>query len=111
MKLAELASTGALVEHSKEQKTVTWTALDGNEYSGEVTVKVLAFGVVEKMVNYALEQGTTASVALIMAAVEFEGGDTLSLELAENLDPGFARALVEAINEVNPTKKPTTPEQ
>lgn len=112
MDLKQLQEEGGFVSPTPVVKEVTWkdrTADDGSalpDVTFTIHVKKLSFGTIDQLfVSDDKDAERSRMSAYIAAAVGLgdDGKQRLSYEKAYQLKPGLARALMEAIGEVNET--------
>lgn len=101
MNLKELKAKGAFVPVHPIKKSVTWKNED-EEVSFDVFVRKMSFGDYERL--FLAESDDRSRMARVLCeSVKLgdEGKDSLSYEDAYQLNPSFARVLLDAVNEVN----------
>lgn len=92
MKKSALRELGAFVPDEPENVAVEWETKDGEKRRADIAIRHLSFSAMEK-----LEAGTPGFLArLVMACAVFDGEQLTQAEV-EDLDPRFARALVQKI--------------
>lgn len=114
MDLQQLREQGGFVSPTPVVKEVTWkerTADDGStlpDVAFTIHVKKLSFGAIDQiLISEGKDAERSRMSAYIAAAVGLgeDGKQRLSYTDAYQLKPGLARALMEAIGEVNETAK------
>ncbi|MCY1282205.1 Phage tail assembly chaperone, TAC [compost metagenome] len=110
MNLDQLRAKGGIVESGQVKQSVEWTHVDeaGETVTDkfDIFVKRLSYGVMEDALSAATPgQKRSLTAGLISAAVGFgeDGQEALSYDEALQLHPGLAKALSEAVREVNGT--------
>jgi hypothetical protein len=107
MKLAELQEKGAFINSELVPKELLWTrVVDGEEVTDAFTVHVarLSYGVFERAIGMAPQEGDRSlAAALIAAAVRLgdDGSERLTYDQAYSLEVGLATLLSNAVSEVN----------
>lgn len=102
MNLKELKAAGGFVPAEAVKRSVVWERAPGDEVTFDIYVKRLSFGSVERMLTETNEN-RSRSAELIAACVRLgeNGADALTYDDAYNLEPSLAKAIGEAVREVN----------
>ena len=114
MDLKQLQEKGAFVPSAPILKEVSWThtpegASEPVTDTFNVHVKKLSFGAIEQLLSPDNKQSERAKMSAFIAATIMLGDDgkqVFPFAKAYELDPGFANALMGAINAVNGTGAP-----
>ena len=108
MNLKELKSKGGFVSSKPVEKTILWTrSVDGVEVSDEFTVQIkpMSYGDIERIFIDPKDADRSRTAALIAESVILsDGKERLSYQDAYQLAPSLARALADAVSEVNAAK-------
>lgn len=102
MDLAQLKAAGGFIPSEAVKRSVTWERGPDDAVTFDIFVKRLSFGAVERMLTE-VDTNRSRSAELIAACVRVgeDGKDALSYEDAYNLEPSLAKAIGEALREVN----------
>lgn len=106
MDLSQLQELGGFVSSTPVKHEVTWSPPEGESVTFTVHIKRLSAGVVERL--WSDPRKDRSSSAILIAEAVFLGDDgaqSVPYEMAFNMAPSLANALLEAIETVNPTRK------
>lgn len=103
MNIKELKARGAFVAAQPVLKNVTWQPPDGDAVNFDIFIKRLSFGTVERV--FLTEEADKSQSANYIAQAVMLGDEkgkpvSISYQDAYDMEPSFARVLLEAINEV-----------
>lgn len=104
--LKDLKAVGGIIPEAPIAKQITFKLDDDQEYTATIYVKRLSIGDHEKLFAAKLDDGA-ASAHLISYAVMLgeDGKERIPFKDADRLHPNLAKAMIDAVKEVNEPKK------
>ena len=106
MSLDALKKAGALLGGEPVKRRVEWTNRDGDQFSFDVWVKPMSFGMALDL-NEKSDRKQIASTLAALVVFEDENGKRVPLEYEDalNLDPSFGLAILEVVAGTTAKKK------